>query len=382
MKRVITTPRADWQTKVKNIGFEYFADAADGVYWREDAYYEFTGTEVDRIYKATKDLFNLCMDGIEYVISNDTLWDRFGIVPDLAEEIKKSWDRDDPTLYGRFDFTIGKDGNYKMLEFNADTPTSIFEASVVQWFWKNEKFGEDTDQYNSIHETLVEQFKYIQTRLPVGSRLTFTSVVEPVEDMITTLYLKSAADEAGLPTNYIAIDDIGYQDGRFVDLNDHPIINAFKLYPWEWIVEEEFGQHAFSSMRTWIEPVWKMILSNKAILPVLWKIAPNHPNLLPAFFEDEYVDGTLQYFVKKPILAREGNNVTVHSETESFTSDGIYGAEMMVVQETCLLPKFDNMYTVIGSWIVGDEPCGMGIREDATVVTKNTSKFVPHIFTK
>lgn len=379
MKRIVIDPRHDWQNKVRKLGFEYFNDSADGIYWREDAYYEFTTSETDAIYDATRELFKLCEKAVDYIVENDDLWHYVNIAPSLAEEIKKSWYRNDPTLYGRYDFTIGKDGNYKMLEFNADTPTSVFEASIVQWFWKEEVFGDSRDQYNSIQETMESQFEYIQTRLPLGTRLYFTSVTEPVEDLITTLYLKSVAERAGLPTGYIKIDDIGYADGQFLDMNDRPMNALFKLYPWEWLVEEDFGEHAFDSMKTWIEPVWKMLLSNKAILPILWKLFPNHPNLLPAYFSDEYVEGTLQYYVKKPILAREGNNVTVNSEDGEYTSEGVYGSETMIIQETCVVPKFGDNYAVIGSWIVGAEPCGVGIREDSTVVTKNTSKFVPHV---
>jgi len=380
MKRISTTPRIDWQNKVKQLGFTYFDDAADGIYWREDAYYEFSSKEVDGIYDASKTLFTLCLDAVQYVIDND-LFHRFDINENLAEEIRKSWDRDDPTLYGRFDLSIGKDGNYKMLEFNGDTPTSLFEASIVQYFWMNEKFGKgNADQYNSIHEEMVAQWEYVKKRLPLWyGKMYFASIIDPPEDLVTTLYIKSLADEAGLKTEFIPIGDIGFDGDSFVDMNDRKIEHLFKLYPWEWLVEEAFAPHAFT-MKTWIEPVWKMLLSNKAILPILWQMAPNHPNLLPAYFSDEYVEGTLKYFVTKPILSREGNNVTIHSEEGTFASEGVYGDEIMIIQETCKLPEFDGNYAVIGSWIVGDTPCGMGIREDATLVTKNTSKFVPHIF--
>jgi glutathionylspermidine synthase len=381
MKRKTINPRANWQDKVSKLGFTYFDDAADGVYWREDAYYEFSRAEVDNVYEASKELFQLCLKGVQYVIDNN-LFHRFDINEALADQIRKSWDREDPTLYGRFDLTIGKDGNYKMLEFNGDTPTSLFEASIVQWDWMTEVFGKgNADQFNSIHEEMIAQWKWIRTnKLPIFyGKMYFTSIIDPPEDLVTTLYIKSLADEAGLNTDFIAIGDIGHDGHNFVDLHDKKIEHLFKLYPWEWLMQEQFSQHAFN-LRTWIEPVWKMLLSNKAILPILWKMAPNHPNLLPAYFEDEYVDGTLKYFVKKPILSREGNNVTITSETGDFESAGIYGEEIMIIQETCTLPQFDGNYAVIGSWIVGEEPCGMGIREDATPITKNTSKFVPHVF--
>jgi glutathionylspermidine synthase len=379
MQRHTIEPRYQWQKKVKEIGFTYFNDAADGVYWREDAYYELTNDEVENMYSATKELFQMCMEAVDYIIKND-LFKQFTIHPKLAQQIIDSWNRDDPTLYGRYDLTLGKDGKYKMLEFNADTPTSLFEASIVQWDWAKSIFPKGTyDQYNSIHETMIEQFKYIKKRLPVFSKLYFTSVLDLPEDAVTTFYIKSLAEEAGLSTEYIGINNIGYDGKHFVDMHNKVISHIFKLYPWEWLVNEEFGQHAFTSMKTWIEPVWKMLLSNKAILPVLWKMYPNHPNLLPAFFENEY-DGSLKYTVKKPILSREGNNIDYTDSSGEFKTDGHYQAMPMIIQETCTLPKFDGNYAVFGAWVVGDEPCGLGIREDANVITKNTSKFVPHIF--
>ncbi|MWT36094.1 glutathionylspermidine synthase preATP-grasp family protein, partial [Escherichia coli] len=37
--------------------------------------------------------------------------------------------------------------------------------------------------------------------------------------------------------------------------------------------------------------------------------------------------------------------------------------------------------TLIVSWIVDDEACGLGIREDNTLITKDTSRFIPHYIT-
>ena len=61
----------------------------------------------------------------------------------------------------------------------------------------------------------------------------------------------------------------------------------FKLYPWEWLFREDFGASLAGSPTRWLEPPWKAILSNKGILPLLWAMFPRHPNLLPAFFEDD-----------------------------------------------------------------------------------------------
>src|SRR5205085_76745 len=78
---------------------------------------------------------------------------------------------------------------------------------------------------------------------------------------------------------------------------------AFKLYPWEWTMADKFGPCVQGCPTSWFEPPWKMLLSNKAMLAVIWSRYPDHENLLPTFFES--VDG----YVRKPILGREGANI-------------------------------------------------------------------------
>jgi glutathionylspermidine synthase len=166
---------------------------------------------------------------------------------------------------------------------------------------------------------------------------------------------------------------------NFTDLDERPILNLFKLYPWEWLMHEEFGKHLLevSDKMFWIEPAWKMILSNKAILPILWELNPNHKNLLPTYFEynKEFGDN----YVKKPLLSREGADIVLNNGTvaEMGQPQG-YGDEGFIYQKLALLPNFDNNFPVIGSWIVGGEAAGIGIREDAWLITSNMSRFIPH----
>jgi glutathionylspermidine synthase len=384
MKRVTLTPRLNWEQTVKNLGLQYWNQAQDGVYWNESNAYVFTAAEVDKMYYASKELFNLCMQAIDKIIENDW-FSRFGIDHTLAQAIVDAWDDDAPTLYGRFDLTVGADGNYKMLEFNADTPTGLFEASIVQWQWKEDVIPQD-DQFNALHGNLVEQFKYIKGRLPDRyGELYFTSVKSPEEDVITTQYIMAAANEAGLNTRYIVVDDIGFDGENFVDEDNYIIRHMFKLYPWEWLLGEQFGPLAFTSMETWIEPVWKLLLTNKAILPILWELFPNHPNLLPAYFYTDEASSKLTNKVIKPFYSREGCNITVKDgSTEIIATDGMYGDMPKIEQEFCRLPSFsgettaDMKYACLGSWIIGDEPSGLGIRESDSMITRNESKFVPH----
>jgi len=186
-----------------------------------------------------------------------------------------------------------------------------------------------------------------------------------------------------LQTWGIVVDDIGWHPGerRFVDNERQPIDTLFHLYPWEWLIHEEFGPHiaeCYDEM-DWIEPLWKMLWSNKALLPILWEMFPGHSNLLPAWFDDPH--GMTSY-VKKPKLAREGANVTiVQAGRRVVETPGDYGEEGYVFQELFPLPDLAGNHPVLGSWIVDGAPAGLGIREGG-LVTGNTGRFVPHVFTK
>ena len=194
-------------------------------------------------------------------------------------------------------------------------------------------------------------------------------------------YLRDTAMQAGFTTRQIAIEDIGWHDANenFIDLDNNKIAALFKLYPWEWIAGEAFGPHLPVANFHVIEPAWKVLMSSKAILPVLWELNPNHPNLLPCYYDHSKLQ-TEQY-VRKPIYSREGANVELHTRRGTIAQPGTYGAEGYVYQAYSALPDFNGNFPVIGSWIVGDEAAGMGIRENTQQITTNTSRFVPHYFT-
>jgi glutathionylspermidine synthase len=264
-----------------------------------------------------------------------------------------------------------------MLEYNADTPTSLIEASVAQWHWLQE-VKPQADQFNSIHEKLIERFKQITAGLN-EQRMHFTCVGDSEEDVGNIDYLRDVAMQAGLDAPFIDIAHIGWDAvaRRFADESNTEITTLFKLYPWEWMVREAFGRNLLGNPLRVIEPAWKMLLANKAILPVLWELYPDHPSLLPAFFEPQRFSTD---FVKKPLLSREGANVTIRSRDGEIAVPGQYGAEGFIYQGYQPLPNYGDGYMVIGSWIIGDEAAGIGIREDESPVTKNTSRFVPHYF--
>lgn len=188
--------------------------------------------------------------------------------------IVASWERDDFSVYGRFDFAFDSASPPKLLEYNADTPTALLEAAVVQWFWLQDT-RPTSDQFNSIHERLIAAWQRWG-----GQALHFSAIKDHVEDEQTVLYLRDTAEQAGVATRFVHVEDIGWNGADFVDLTEAPITQCFKLYPWEWLWHEEFGAHLARETTRFIEPMWKMLLSNKGLLPILWELFPGHPNLL------------------------------------------------------------------------------------------------------
>jgi glutathionylspermidine synthase len=372
MRRLHQIPRSDWQTKVEQVGLTYHSHE-DGPYWDESVCYELSTGEVNALERAANSLHGLCIEAAGAVIERGW-WARMGIAEGAIPGIVRSWEQDDFSLYGRFDLGYDGDGAPKLLEYNADTPTALVEAAVAQWFWLQDTHPE-ADQFNSIHERLIEAWRRWK-----GKTVHFSSIKDHPEDEQTVLYLRDTCHQAGVETRPVYIEDLGWdaKQKRFVDLDLRPVELCFKLYPWEWLWQEEFGAYLAAAKVQFIEPTWKMLLSNKGILPVLWELFPGHPNLLPAFDDAAPLSGD---YIRKPRLSREGSNVSwVEREVLVEETGGDYGGEGWVYQAPASLPDFDGHRPVFGVWVVDHEAAGLGIREDRRRITSNLSRFVPHYF--
>jgi len=371
------TKDPDWVQRVESVGYGYHSDN-EIPYWIDNYYYSISEETADKIYHATNDLWQMCLAAVEDVIKNKK-FHLFHIPDFMHHHIERSWEQDVPSIYGRFDlaYDAGRD-ELKLLEFNADTPTSLFECGVVQWYWKEHYFGAQKDQFNSVHEQLIASWKNLTPYLK-GSVLHFCCIRESLEDLTNLEYLRDTAMQAGIKTKLLYIDEIGWNGQCFTDLEEEPVTAIFKLYPWEWMVNEEFGIQIVNDVleAQWIEPSWKMILSNKAILPVLWELFPGHPLLLESYFDHP---GSMSNYVKKPLLSREGANISfVYNNKTIYETTGEYGEEGYIYQAMASLHKETSGYAIIGSWIIGQEPCGITFRESDYPVTTDKSRFIPHV---
>jgi len=385
MHRIAVTPRENWRKRLESNGFHWHSPGGEA-YWTEDAAWVLALTEIENDIEApTAEIEAMCLEFVGRAVGDERLLRQLAIPEEQWSFIADSRKRGDRNLYGRLDLAYDGAGPAKLLEYNADTPTSLVESSVAQWMWLEDGLAAGTlpagaDQFNSVHEKLIAAFKGFRDGRPY--RLHLAQSADAPEDEGTVDYLQECANQAGVPTHRVDMQEIGLMaDGAFADAADRRIEVLFKLYPWEWMFREEFGQALARSPVRFIEPPWKSILSNKGLLPLLWEMTPGHPNLLRAFFSDSPRAASLgSTFIEKPLLSREGANVTLHSRRGAVeATDGPYGGERTIRQEVARLARGDGGHVVVGSWLVASEPAGIGLREDDSLITKDTARFVPHI---
>ena len=366
MRRLVQAARPDRLERARRMGFA-FAEIAGEPYWDETACYAFTSAEVDVLEAATAELEALVRAAVAHLVREDS-GRSLGLSDAAWGLAKRSWARQEPSLYGRFDLRWDGSGPPQLLEYNADTPTALFEAAVVQWEWL-QCTDPAQDQFNSLHEALIAAWP----RLGLPGRVHFACAAGSAEDRGTLDYLRDTALQAGLSAPALEMGEIGWDGRQFRDAGEAPIDALFKLYPWDWLLAEPFGRHVAGAETRWLEPPWRMLPASKAFLALLWALFPGHPNLLPAYLEPGRCGGPE---LGKPFFGREGANITgPHGETP-----GPYGGQPKVWQAYAELPCFDGRYPVLGSWVVAGQPHGLGIREDATPITRDSSCFVPHFF--
>ena len=387
MKRIKIDERPNWRAYAEEVGFHFHSFDGEA-YWDETAYYQFSLQQIEEdLEEPTEELHQMVLDMVGDITRSERMLSQLNIPREYWSYVWNSWNKGEPHLYGRMDFVYDGTGPAKLLELNYDTPTSLFETGFFQWAWleqqiKNGVLPGRADQFNSLHDKLEQAFAEIALAQPFY----FSSVRDNIEDKGTVEYLMDIALQAGIDARYIALEDIGELKGQFFDEHDQAIFGLFKLYPWEFMLQEDFGKVVLTSNTQILEPAWKMLLSNKGILPLLWERYPDHPNLLPAYFETPESGPLAASWVRKPLFSREGANVELVTESGTTVSaQGPYADGNYIRQQFQALPKFrdearqQDSYTMIGSWLVGDSAAGICIREDQSLITKDSSRFLPHI---
>ncbi|HEY9128989.1 MAG TPA: glutathionylspermidine synthase family protein [Sulfurovum sp.] len=376
---------------LESLGFVWHTDSDESSYI-SDELVVISEEEAEAYYEATNTLYDMYVEAAEHVIENN-LFHEIGIPFNLVEVIKESWENDVHWhLYGRFDLAGGIDGKpIKLLEFNADTPTALFETAIVQWAMLKQNGLEEASQFNALYESLVDNFKRLVTlekdvsdfeERYDGWNFLFTSVRGNSEEENTVRLLQHIASEAGFQTQFAYIDDIEFSSDEGIFYEDKNYELWFKLIPWEDIALEESDlamllTNIIKNQKAIIfNPAYTLLFQCKGILKILWDLYPNHPLLLETSFEPL----ASKKQVKKPVFGREGSSVSILDENANVveTAQGDYDNHKMVYQAYTQLPTDTEGRSYQAGVFYAYEACGLGFRKGGKILN-NMSKFVGHI---
>lgn len=352
-------------------------------YWARDACYALTPEAVAAMDAAARELNGMIAAAVDRVVARGD-YAAFGFTPRLAALVEESHRLGEPSLYGRFDFRLGPDGSVKLYEFNAETPAALLEAATVQLAWFEETppgpaTRPGTDQWNAIDDALVARWP----EMGLPRLIHFAAEREREDEIAQVAYLMATARAAGHEAEFLPVDDISWQEETgFVTPEGVPLAACFKLYPWDWLDMEEGGRLLPLGRTRWIEPARRMLHASKAILVTLWEMFPRHPLLLPASLDRASIEGPA---IGKPALGLEGYGMRVEGTEADESTEIAEGLppSPTIWQQWAPLPghatPHGTAYPVMGVWMIGDEPAGLGIREGDDRVTTFEDRFVPHV---
>ncbi|HIC43712.1 MAG TPA: glutathionylspermidine synthase family protein [Sulfurimonas sp.] len=376
---------------LEEIGFSWHTDT-DGTSYVANELVQVSAEEAEAYYKAGNELYDMYATAAEHVIENDLFFE-LGIPFNLVETIKKSWEHDVHWhLYGRFDLAGGIDGkDIKLIEFNADTPTGLFETAIVQWAILKVNEMDEEKQFNTVYESISDNFKRLITLFDdtssfedryEGWRILFSSIEGLDEEEVTTKLLKRMADDAGFLTGFEFLQNVEFDEDGISDSKNQDYEYWFKLFPWEDISIEEGElaltlQHILESQSAIIlNPAYTLLFQSKGMLKILCDLFPDSPYLL----ETSYEPLENKAYVEKKVFGREGANVTFVESDGSISAqtEGEYGHYKSVYQEAVEFPKDEQGNYYQAGVFFAYESCGLGYRRGGKILD-NMSKFVGHV---
>ncbi|MBA4850760.1 glutathionylspermidine synthase family protein [Emticicia sp. BO119] len=385
LKKLVTPP----QQSLRNAGWDWML-GEDTLPYITDDVVVVSEQEAEQYYEAANELYEMFIEAGQHIIDNNRL-EELGIPENLHRLVRYSWDNDKQWhLYGRFDLSGGLDGKpIKLIEFNADTATCIPETAVVQWASLKANNLDESQQFNTLYEQLVENFREIQRQNPnFEPTLLISTMRDYPEDDTNMQVLGEAAKEAGFEVAFEYIDEVEFspiegiykqnsKDGSFTKYD-----YWFKLIPWEYIGWDEpeladiLTNMVINQKAVILNPAYTLLFQSKGILKVLWELYPNHPLLLQT--ESKALQGKSS--VEKVLFGREGANVRILSADGYAVekNDGEYFEQNTVFQEyTEFLQDKSGNYYQAGVFFAG-EACGLGFRKGGKIID-NKAQFCGHI---
>ncbi len=383
------TPISD--ATLEQIGFKWHTDSDESKYVADELVIV-SDAEAEAYYEAVNELYDMYAEAAQYVIDNNLFFD-LGIPFNLIDTIKKSWENDVHWhLYGRFDLAGGIDGKpIKLIEFNADTPTALFETAILQWaLLKHNKMDEER-QFNNVYQAVSDNFRRLITlfddpgefeRHYEGWKILFSSISGNTEEEQTVRLLQQMAIDAGFQTGFEPLGGVKFDEDGIYDSDENLYEYWFKLYPWEEIAIEEpelatLLTNIMNNQKAIIlNPAYTLLFQSKGMMKILCDLFPDSPYLLKTSFEP--LNGIP--YVEKRMFGREGANVKLFDASGKITeaNDGPYANFRPVYQEYVEFPRDSHANAYQAGVFFAYEACGLGFRRGGKILN-NMSKFVGHV---
>lgn len=361
-----------------------------GEYKAVQNYFELSSYFFNKLQTVSSELHHMNMLATKRVIESDELLRKFHIDEVFWPAIRKSWATGAPFITGRFDLVFNNH-QVKMLEYNADSAGMIAETAIIQNLWaKTTGCAVGEDPGIILHTRLIEALQKLAQNKQVHI---FVDHKED-EELYMEKYYARVLNEAGIRfKEYNIANQMKIVDGKVLDKDGEVVEIAWKLWNWNTIMNDYHKERVNDETKisdvmlnenvTVFEPIWKLITTNKAILPVLWELFPGHPYLLKSVFElgNNFHGST---YVSKPISGRLGENVTIKALDQVLEGkEGKYESNASIYQEYFELPKFDSYHAIIGAWVIGEAGTSIIIREHESLITGYyspmiTSRIVNH----
>jgi glutathionylspermidine synthase len=376
---------------LNELGFTWHTDS-DGTKYVSDELVEITQDEAEAYYSAANELYDMFVEAAQHVIDNDLFFE-LDIPFNLVDAIKKSWENDVHWhIYGRFDLAGGIDGKpIKLIEFNSDTPTALFETALLQWALLKHNNMDEVKQFNNVYEAIKDNFKRLITLFDDtsnfderydGWKILFSSISNNEEEEATTKLLQQMATDAGFNTHFEYLENIEFDEDGIYDSDGINYEYFFKLYPWEDIAidEPELATTLTNIMQNQkaiiLNPAYTLLFQSKGIMKILYELFPDSPYLLKTSFEP--LDGVKQ--VEKPLFGREGANIKIIGADGEISTqtDGVYDNFKKIYQEFAEFTKDSKNHSYQAGVFFAYEACGLGFRKGGDILD-NMSKFVGHL---
>lgn len=360
-------------------------------------YYAISTTAEALLESATDELHGMFMHATDFVLQHPKLLDSFGFPKVIIPRIRQSWNnRLNQLITSRFDFAMSEKG-LKVYEYNCDSASCYMETAKVQGKWaKHLGIKRGTDAGEQLFANLVNAWKESDVE-----GLVHVLQDTDAEEDYHALFMIEVIEAAGLRCErVVGLSSLTWNEASdIIDINGNPLKQVWKTWAWETALEQLRNEIVENESDSFVhnpnvapgqtprladvllrkgimiyEPMWTLIPSNKAILPVLWGLFPNHPWLLETSYElteNLIASG----YVAKPIVGRCGSNIKLVDKNNIVLDkkDGAFGDRDFVYQQLWALPKVGKYFTQVCTFTAAGNYSGSTVRVDNSMIIGKSS---------